>query len=89
MTDLIPLTKLNELRFKSCPMSMTTLRYRARNKQLPGAVHMGTWMVDLDVFDAAVREQTDPGAPSPASTPDDLDKAADEIFKSIEYKKAS
>lgn len=89
MPDLIPLTKLNELRFKSCPLPMTTLRYRARNKQLPGAVLMGTWMVDLDVFDAAVREQTDPAAPSPASTPAHLHQVANDIMNKLEFKKAS
>lgn len=84
MPDLIPLAALNELRFKTRPLPMTTLRYRARNKQLPGAIFMGTWMVDLDAFDAAVREQTDPASPTPRSSDTELDQQANDIFNQLQ-----
>jgi hypothetical protein len=90
MPNHIPLTDLNRLRFPESPRPATTLRYQARNKLLPGAWQQGgIWMVDLDVFDAAVREQTDPAAPARGSTADELDRAADDIFGRLELKEAS
>jgi hypothetical protein len=87
MPNHIPLTKLNKHRFPLEPRPMTTLRYQARHKLLPGSfLQGGNWMVDLDVFDAAVREQTDPGAPSPASNDAELDQRASAILDQLEGK---
>lgn len=90
MPNHIQLADLNELRFSLRPQPMSTLRYRARKGFLPGAFLLGgSWMVDLDVFDAAILEQTCPGALSAKSSSDQLDQAADDILQKLEYKKAS
>lgn len=90
MPDLIPLSKLNELRHKSCPKSMRSLRHHAALGKIPGCMWIyGGWHVDLEVYDKALQELMDADAPNPASTPDQLDKVALGIMQKLEFKKAS
>src|SRR5699024_282272 len=52
--NLVDLDGLNATRFPKSPRSRSWLSARARRGELPGARKMGgTWLVDLDTFDAA------------------------------------
>lgn len=54
--NLVDLDGLNAARFPRAPRSRAWLSARARQGELPGARKMGgTWLVDLDTFDAAMK----------------------------------
>lgn len=57
--NLVDLDGLNSARFPQAPRSRAWLSARARRGELPGARKMGgTWLVDLDAFDAALNAPT-------------------------------
>ena len=89
MTDLIPLSKLNALRHKSCPKSLRSLRKNAAEGRLPGAVHIyGYWHVDLEKYDKTIAAQLDDVAHVPGNEAE-FDELAEKICRELEYKKAS
>lgn len=58
--NLIPLAKLNELRFPDHPVPATKLQRWCRDGELPARKIGGEWFVDLDAFDnAPVRKKED------------------------------
>ena len=60
MPNWVTLHVLNELRFEDDPVPITKLQRWCRNGGLPARKIEREWRVDLDAFEACVRNDFDP-----------------------------